>query len=104
MLGLETEGKCLVQVITDLLRKHNHPAPSEWESQVHQDAFISPDQGIQRFLINRYWRQEIGLYNENTIAIRQYLIDQGSINDWLRLFEQGVIPCVIRNIQPRNKS
>lgn len=98
------EGKRLVQVISELLEKHGHPAPREWEAYVHQDAFISLDLGIQRFLINRYWRDIIGLFPENTLQVRQCLIDSGSFDDWLRLFETGVIPCVIRNIQPNNKS
>lgn len=98
------EGKRLVQVISELLEKHGHPASREWEASVHQDAFISLDRGVQRFLINRYWRDTIGLFSENTLQVRQCLIDSGSFEDWLRLFETGVIPCVIRNIQPKNKS
>lgn len=93
------EGKCLVNIITEMLTKHGHPEPMQWEQFVHKDAFVSPDQGIQRFLINRYWRECVGLFPENTIQVRHCLIDQGSIADWLRLFEQGVIPCIIRNIQ-----
>jgi len=95
------DGKSLVQVISELLAKHNHPRPRDWEVHVHRDAFITPDRGVQRFLINRYWHQEIGLYEENTMDVRMCLIDQGSIDDWLRLFEQSVIPCVIRNTQPK---
>lgn len=93
------EGKCLVNIVSEILAKHGHPNPTEWETLVHKDAFISPDQGIQRFLINRYWRELVGLFPENTIQVRHCLIDQGSIADWLRLFEQGVVPCIIRNIQ-----
>lgn len=98
------EGKSLVYVISELLAKHNHPAPRNWEAYVHRDAFDSHDRGVQRFLINRYWHQEIGLYDENTIDVRMCLIDQGSIDDWLRLFEQCVIPCVIRNTLPKTTS
>lgn len=98
------EGKRLVQVISELLAKHNHPNPRDWEAFVHKDAFISPDPGIQRFLINRYWRETLGLYKENTLQVRQCLIDSGSFEDWLRLFEQGVIPCVLRNTLPKMPS
>ncbi len=104
MLSNNPTDKRLVELISELLVKHGHPAPKEWEQYVHQDAFISPDLGIQRFLINRFWREFIGLMPENTFQIRQCLIDQGPIDDWLRLFEQGVIPCVMRNIQPNSKS
>ncbi len=104
MTLINPEGKRLVQVISELFEKHGHPAPRAWEQFVHQDAFISLDFGIQRFLINRYWREVVGMYPENTLHVRQCLIDHGSIDDWLRLFEQGVIPCVMRNIQPRMTS
>lgn len=104
MLSNNIQDKSLVEVISELLVKHGHPYPRDWEHYVHRDAFISPDVGIQRFLINRYWRELLGLLPENTLQVRQCLIDQGPIDDWLRLFEQGVIPCVMRNIQPKTKS
>ncbi len=101
MSGDMVQEKRLVDQISELLGKHGYPFPRDWHNFVHQDAFISQDQGIQRFLINRYWRDVIGLYNESTLDVRQCLIDHGSIDDWLRLFEQGVIPCIIRNTQPK---
>lgn len=97
-------NKTLIELISELLLKHGHPSPRDWERFVHPDAFISSDVGIQRFLINRYWREILGLMQEDTLQERQCLIDQGPIDDWLRLFEQGVIPCVMRNIQPKTKS
>lgn len=87
----------LVEEITELLTKHGHPSPKKWEEKLHPDAFSHPEINVRRFLINRYWHHEIGRYLEDTIPVRQYLIEQGSTADWLRLFENGVIPCVIRN-------
>ena len=104
MQSTEPVQKTLIEMISELLQKHGHPRPRDWEIFVHRDAHISTDLGIQRFLINRYWRENIGLLPENTLQVRQCLIDQGPIEDWLRLFEQGVIPCVMRNIQPKSKS
>lgn len=87
----------LVGAISQLLAKHNHPHPTAWEARVHPDALTAPDVLIRRFLINRFWHHEIGQYNEDTLRVRHCLIDQGSVEDWLRLFEQGVIPCILRN-------
>lgn len=92
-------GKNLADSICDILAKYNHPDPVGWKQYLHPDVFKTPDLNVQRFLINRYWRQEIGLYPENTINVRSYLIDQGEFSDWLRLFEEGVVQCVLRNYQ-----
>ena len=100
------EGKCLVNLITDLLTKHGHPNPNEWEQLVHKDAFISPDQGIQRFLINRYWRMQIMTLSEDTIDIRYCLVDEPHIKttDWLRIFQKGVLPCILKHQLPSSMS
>lgn len=94
----------LTEIISDLLRKHNHPNPTQWALYVHKDAHESEDVNIQRFLINRYWREVIGMYPENTLSVRECLIDTGHIEDWIRLFETGVIPCILRNTLHRSTS
>lgn len=98
------QNKNLVEHIVLILMKANHPQPDFWVNQVHPDVYITPDVNIQRFLINRFWRNYIGQFQENTLEVRHCLIDQGSIEDWLRLFEQGVAPCVMRNIPLRTSS
>lgn len=86
----------LVNLITDLLAQHNHKNPQAWITHLNQDALATTDQGIQRFLINRAWRTILGAVTDrNTMDIRYCLVDNGEYHDWLRLFEQGVLPCIL---------
>lgn len=63
-----------------------------------EDYGGQPD--LQRFLINKALRTLIAGYGVDTIEIRTYLIDDGNIDDWARLFEEGVLPCMIANNSP----
>jgi hypothetical protein len=90
----------LVGKITALLAAAGHPNPALWESQVHPDAHNVCDHGIQRFLINRYWRETLGSLDADTINARYCLLAEGSIPDWERAFSEGVVPCIIKNNVP----
>ena len=60
---------------------------------------LPPDQ--QKVYLNRYWlTQLLTVKSENTIDVRFCLIDGGTPNDWLRLFKNMIIPCIIRNELP----
>lgn len=82
----------LVTKITEVLAMAGHPQPSFWESAVHPDAHVVCDDKIQRFLINRYWREYLGALDIETINARYCLLDpkEASVPDWLRAFEEGV--------------
>ena len=91
----------LVSVITTMLFNAGHPNTTAWQQTLHPDAFTTTDPKIQRFLINRCWRPLIGVVQgEDTLNIRYCLVDQGEISDWLRLFETGVLPCIIKHSLP----
>lgn len=90
----------LVQEITSILIKHSHPTPTDWHSKVNPDVYTQSDEGIRRFLINQFWRNALGkvdLYTENnTMGERFCLVEDGSIDDWLRLFDTQVAPSIIK--------
>jgi hypothetical protein len=94
----------LVDVVTKILIKHNHPNPEAWTSRLNPDAFNPRTLDIQRFLINRAWHQILGELDinkiEDTLDIRYQLVDTGEIKRWVELFEQGVVPCIIRHNLP----
>jgi len=91
----------LVDHVKEIFQNAGHPNPDFVRNHIHPDA-LGGDHNLQRFLINRALRIELGSYQENTIEVRQCLIDQGKIEDWLRLLEQGVAPCIVRNVtQPK---
>lgn len=96
----------LVEAITALLIAENHPDPQRWIQGLHPDVFITPDVNIQRFLINRYWRLQLQSLPENTMNARYCLVDEEHIapKDWLRIFKQGVLPCILKNNLPRTAS
>lgn len=94
----------LTDLIVELLQKHGYPEPTQWLQALHPDALTIPDQNVQRFLINRYWRQLLGTFPTNTMDARYHLVDTGDLSDWLRLFELGVIPCLLQHTPPKNNS
>jgi hypothetical protein len=54
----------------------------------------------QRFLLNRYWNLQL-LCVSQTVEERFCLIDNGSPEDWLRLFETKIVPCLIQHRLPK---
>lgn len=87
----------LVKKITDILSKLGHARPADWTLELHPDASITTDQGIQRFLINRCFRIILGkVTTEDTINTRFCLVDTGEIDRWLELFEDGVARTIVR--------
>lgn len=91
----------LVDEVSKILEEAGHPRPQDWKRYLDQNALIS-DTMYQRFLINRCFRQILGeVTTEVTMDVRYCLVDNGKIKDWLRLFKQGVVPCIVRlNLPP----
>lgn len=94
-------AKQLHEEITEILQRAGHSRPQDWVRGLHPDALNSATpQDVQRFLINRYWRHQLGGVQSNTMDERYCLVDTGSIADWLRLFETGVAKCLVDNSLP----
>ena len=55
---------------------------------------------IQRFLLNRYWNQQLMSSPKMSIEERYCLIPDGNIQDWLQLFRDKVLPFVLENDLP----
>ena len=93
------ENPHLVQKVTNLLAANGHPQPAFWEAGVHEHAHVVCDDKIQRFLINRYWREFLGGLEIDTINARYCLLDpkECSVEDWLRTFEEGVVEFVVKH-------
>lgn len=91
----------LIEYVTSRLAESGHPNPQGWEAGLHQDAYNPPDFPTQRFLVNRQLRQLVGRVPDNTTQIRFCLVDTGTSDDWLRLFEQMVLPCMMKHSIPQ---
>lgn len=90
----------LVLEITTILEKHGHPNPHYWENMLPPDAKTHSVERIRRFLINQFWREQLGNVDlsgkGNTIGDRFCLIEDGATEDWLRLFNQKVVRTIIK--------
>jgi hypothetical protein len=57
-----------------------------------------------RFLINSYWREALGnctvATGVDTFKQRYVLVDDGDEAQWLQLFKDSVIPCLLANNLP----
>ena len=91
----------LVDEVTALLVKAGHPNPQAWLSDpvIREASAASPK--LQQFLINRYWRIQLGTISENTSAERYCLFDDSSPADYLKVFGDGVVPAIVRHGLPR---
>jgi hypothetical protein len=55
---------------------------------------------IQRFLLNRFWSYQLIKSEVSSIEERTYLIPDGDITDWLRMFESKILPFAVTNNLP----
>ena len=55
---------------------------------------------VQRFLLNRYWNLQLMSSRKVSINERYCLIPNGSIDDWLRLFSDKILPFIVKNELP----
>jgi hypothetical protein len=101
---LQMENIDPVESICDLLTTYGHPNPRGWLVNIEADATnpnVEPD--IRRFLVNRQWRQILGVVQEeDTTRARYCLVDRGPLNVWLVLFKQSVMPVAIRYQLPNS--
>lgn len=86
----------LVSEITQILINVNHPNPNNWISDPIIQEAIPAHPKLQRFLINRYWRTRLGLCLENTTRERYCLVDTGDDMVYLNIFEEAVVPSILR--------
>jgi hypothetical protein len=54
----------------------------------------------QRFLLNRYWNIQLLNCPKTSADERFCLIPNGTLDDWMRLFEAKVLPFIITNGLP----
>lgn len=91
----------LVQETVSLFRKYNF--------QDKVDIFLSDSrvisaQGktstVQKFLLNTFWYHQVIRVNNDSMKVRAALIPGGESANWLRLFEEIVLPFAIENNLP----
>lgn len=63
-----------------------------------------PDEPLHEQVVrmNRYWRDQLGSLNISTTSVRECLVDDCEVQDWIRLFAAEVAPVVCAVGLPRS--
>lgn len=61
---------------------------------------IGKPSNVQRFLMNRYWNQQLMVAPVPSIEERYCLIPDGTVENWLTFFRGKVLPFIISNNLP----
>lgn len=51
--------------------------------------------------MNRFWNDQLGFLDIDTIEVRTHLIPDGTIDDWARHFKTHVVPVIVANELPK---
>ena len=86
----------LVNEITFILISVNHPEPTNWTKDPIIIEAMNAAPKLQRFLINRYWRTQLGLCTQSTTRERFCLVDTGSYEEYLTIFKDAVAPSIVK--------
>lgn len=89
----------LIDEVCEVLAKHHHPNSRFWVGSLPPDASSHPTESVRRFLINQFWRDTLSGVdlkgNGNTMGSRFCLIEDGSTEDWLRLFDTKIAKDIV---------
>ena len=93
----------LVHEVRVLLNKSNiGDVPNCYDSHdlIKMTSDKTPD--VQRHFLNRYWSFQLANASANdTFEARFSLIPNGPVEDWLRLFEEKVLPVCVKYQLPK---
>lgn len=75
-------------------------ASSFYDSDANLRDALNRNAEVQRYWLNRYWNLQ--LMNCRTVSVNERfcLIPNGSVDDWLRLFTDKVLPFIVKNQLP----
>lgn len=62
---------------------------------------INKNSDVQRHYLNRYWHLQLVSVSANSTQERFCLVPNGSISDWIRLFEAKILPFIIEHNLPK---
>ncbi len=87
----------IVSAVVDMMATRNPNAATRFARDFHPK--IDGEQDEVREL-NRYWRDQLTRLRSSTISARTCLVDEIAPCDWLRHFEQLVLPTIISHDLP----
>jgi hypothetical protein len=92
-----------VDKLTAALAAAGHPNPQGWKQYLEPDAFVTNNDDLQRFLINRALRMVLPMAPVSTMDERYCLVDKGDVGRWFELVESMVVPCMVQHNLPITK-
>ena len=101
LLGERLPGDVdLVAEIVKIFLALGHRDPDAWTKHSLIEEAKGKNPKLQRFLINRYWRLQLGACSENTTAARFCLMDnnlESPAAEYLKIFKEHVAALIIKN-------
>lgn len=91
----------LVEEIVNLFNKYNYQG--KIDLFLSHPRIISADgksSTVQKFLLNAYWYHQVIQVSNDSMKVRAALIPGGDPHNWLKLFEEIVLPFAIENNLP----
>lgn len=96
-------SKSVAQVVKERIAQQRPDLADRWEHNYIQsrpdDSKLPPVQQLQA--VNHYLRVQLGSLPVDTIDERECLTTDGSVNDWVRDFEQCVLPTMLEHNLPK---
>jgi hypothetical protein len=87
----------IVSAVVDMLADRNPNAATRFA----RDFNVRPgDERDEIRELNRYWRDQLIRLHSSTISARTCLVDEVAPRDWLRHFEQLVLPTIVSHDLP----
>lgn len=95
-------SRTVAELVKERLERQAPELAQRWEQTYIQsrpdDATLSPDLQIEA--VNHFWRVQLGSLPVNTIDERECLVSDASVSDWIRNFEECVIPTIVKHKLP----
>lgn len=85
------------KAVYDALAAHDAAAASRFLA-----SFVSlpGDDATQLIQMNRYWRRQLDRVAVDTVAVREYLMDDCATGDWIRHFKFSVLAVLLHHGLP----
>lgn len=94
-----------ISMVTEAMREGSHPNPEGWTQGLSETVVaqisLTDDARYARFIINERFRIVLGEIQlcgaGNTMDERYCLIEDGSVESWIKLYKQKIIPCLVKH-------
>lgn len=88
--------------IYSALVSHEPQVAQAWDQQFQEPM----DQTVhgQIAAANRFWRGQLGTLPISTVDIRDCLVDHCDLHDWIRMFNEHVLPVILAFQLPQSAS